>query len=80
MAGIGMKAASQAKTIQFGRETFAIGEGAWHSGEPLTNRDYSAINSPETHGAMIFAAIAELLSPPGEYIIDVGESVCPFRS
>ena len=68
-ADIGMKAMSQAQTIQFGWHTYAVGEGAWHWGEPLTNRDYSAINSPERM-ALIFAAIAELLSP-GEYIIEV---------
>ncbi len=68
-ADIGMKAISQAKTIQFGWHTYAVGEGAWHWGEPLTNRDYSAINSPERM-VLIFAAIAQLL-PPGEYVIEV---------
>ena len=53
MAGIGMKTASKAQTIQIGWETYAIGDGAWHWGEMLTNRDYSALSSPERR-ALVF--------------------------
>jgi hypothetical protein len=67
-AGIGMKVASHANTITYNWETYAIGEGAWHHGETLTNRDYSALASPEAK-AKNFGAIAEAL-PPGEYIVD----------
>jgi len=65
MAGIGMKTASQAETIRIGWNTFAVGEGAWNWGEPLTNRDYSALTSIERM-ALVFAAIARILEP-GEY-------------
>lgn len=67
-AGIGMKVASHANTITYGWETYAIGEGAWHHGEPLTNRDYSALASPERK-ALFFGAFAQAM-PPGEYIIE----------
>ena len=60
-ADIGMKAMSKATTIQHGWYTYAVGEGAWNWGEPLTNRDFSALNSPERM-ALIFAAIAQILS------------------
>ncbi len=68
-ADIGMKAMSKAATIQNGWYTYAVGEGAWNWGEPLTNRDFSALNSPERM-ALIFAAIAQIL-PPGEYVGEV---------
>ena len=65
MAGIGMKTASKAQTIQIGWETYAIGDGAWHWGEMLTNRDYSALSSPERR-ALVFGTIAQILEP-GKY-------------
>jgi hypothetical protein len=68
LAGIGMRTASQAQTIRLGWDTFAIGDGAWNWGEPLTNRDYSALTSPERR-APIFGALAMALDP-GEYVID----------
>jgi Actin like proteins N terminal domain len=68
LAGVGMKTASQAHTIRLGWETFAIGDGAWNWGEPLTNRDYSALTSPERR-ALIFGALAQSLEP-GDYEID----------
>ena len=69
MAGIGMKAASHAKTIQYGWETYVIGDGAWHHGKMLTNRDYSALSSPERK-ALVFGAIAQVLDP-GDYTFDM---------
>ena len=68
MAGIGMKSASHATTIQYGWESYVIGEGAWHHGDMLTNRDYSALSSPERR-ALVFGAIAQVLDP-GEYAFD----------
>jgi len=68
MAGIGMKSASHATTIQYGWENYVIGEGAWHHGEMLTNRDYSALSSPERK-ALVFGAIAQVLEPD-EYSFD----------
>lgn len=68
MAGIGMKSASQAVTVQYGWDTYVIGEGAWHHGELLTNRDYSALSSPERR-ALVFGAIAQAL-PPGAYTFE----------
>ena len=69
MAGIGMKAASHARTIQYGWETYVIGDGAWHHGDMLTNRDYSALSSPERK-ALVFGAIAQVLDP-GDYTFDM---------
>lgn len=68
MAGIGMKSASQASTIQYGRETYVIGDGAWHHGDLLTNRDYSALSSPERK-ALVFGALAQALNAK-EYVFD----------
>lgn len=62
MAGIGMKTASKALTIQIGWETYAIGDGAWHWGNILTNRDYSALSSPERR-ALVFGALSQILEP-----------------
>jgi hypothetical protein len=63
MAGIGMKTASQAMTIQTDwANTFAIGDGAWHWGNILTNRDYSALSSPERR-ALVFGALSLILEP-----------------
>lgn len=69
MAGIGMKTASHANIVTYGWETYAIGEGAWHHGEPLTNRDYSALASPERK-ALLFGATSQILSP-GEYNLEM---------
>ncbi|HRJ59044.1 MAG TPA: ParM/StbA family protein [Anaerolineales bacterium] len=68
MAGIGMKSASQASTIQYGRETYVIGDGAWHHGDLLTNRDYSALSSPERK-ALVFGALTQALNAK-EYVFD----------
>ena len=68
MAGIGMKSASQANTILYGRETYVIGEGAWHHGDMLTNRDYSALSSPERK-ALVFGAVAQALAAD-EYVFE----------
>lgn len=68
MAGIGMKTASHANIVEYGWEAYAIGEGAWHHGEMLTNRDYIALASPERKG-LLFGGIAQIL-PPGEYIFE----------
>jgi len=62
MAGIGMKTASKAMTIQIGWETYAIGDGAWNWGEVLTNRDYSALSSPERR-ALAFGTLSTILDP-----------------
>lgn len=68
MAGIGMKTASKAMIIRIGWETFAIGDGAWHWGDVLTNRDYSALSSPERR-ALVFGTLSMILEP-GEYEFD----------
>jgi hypothetical protein len=62
MAGIGMKTASQAMTIEMNWEKYAIGDGAWHWGNILTNRDYSALSSPERR-ALVFGALSLILEP-----------------
>jgi hypothetical protein len=62
MAGIGMKTASKAMNIQMGWETYAIGDGAWNWGEVLTNRDYSALSSPERR-ALVFGTLSTILDP-----------------
>jgi len=63
MAGIGMKTASQAMTIQTEWATeYAIGDGAWHWGKILTNRDYSALSSPERR-ALVFGTLSLILDP-----------------
>jgi hypothetical protein len=67
MAGIGMRSASQAATIEYANTTYVIGAGAWHHGEMLTNRDYSALSSPERR-ALVFYAFAQAIEP-GEYTI-----------
>jgi hypothetical protein len=67
-AGIGMKTASQAMTIQMGWETYAIGAGAWYWGNVLTNRDYSALSSPERR-ALVFGTLSLILDP-GTYEFD----------
>jgi hypothetical protein len=69
MAGIGMKTASHANTISYLWSEYATGEGAWNHGEPLTNRDYSALASPERR-ALFFSAFAQAM-PPGEYIVEI---------
>jgi hypothetical protein len=69
MAGIGMKTASQAHTIQIGWENFATGEGAWNWGNVLNNLDYSALSAPERR-ALIFST-AGLILAPGEYTFDL---------
>lgn len=68
LASTGMKTASQAHTIQLGWDTYVIGDGAWNWGEPLTNRDYSALTSPERR-ALTFGTLAQILEP-GEYEVD----------
>jgi len=65
MAGIGMKTASKAMTIQMNWDTYAIGDGAWHWGDILTNRDYSALSSPERR-ALVFGTLSLILEP-GEH-------------
>jgi hypothetical protein len=62
MAGIGMKTASQALTIEMNWEKYAIGDGAWHWGNILTNRDYSALSSPERR-ALVFGTLSLILEP-----------------
>ena len=62
MAGIGMKTASQALTIEMNWEKYAIGDGAWHWGNILTNRDYSALSSPERR-ALVFGTLSLILDP-----------------
>ena len=62
MAGIGMKTASQALTIEMNWEKYAIGDGAWHWGNILTNRDYSALSSPERR-ALVFGTLSQILDP-----------------
>src|SRR5512146_1751967 len=65
MATIGMKTASQVLSMEIDGHSFAIGPGAWHWGEMLTSRDYSALASPERRG-LAFATLAQLL-PPGTH-------------
>ncbi len=67
MAAIGMKTTSQVKLIRLEGYEFAIGPGAWHWGNLLTSRDYSAIASPERR-ALAFGTLANLLEP-GEYVV-----------
>lgn len=69
MAAIGMKTASEVRSIRIDRHDFAIGPGAWHWGNLLSSRDYSAITSPERR-ALAFGTLSQLL-PPGEYEIDL---------
>jgi hypothetical protein len=69
MAGIGMKTASQAMTIEINWDNYVIGDGAWNWGDILTNRDYSALSSPERRALMLGAA--SLILPPGEHTFDV---------
>lgn len=65
MATIGMKTASQILSIELEGQAFAIGPGAWHWGNMLTSRDYSALASPERK-TLAFTTLAQLLEP-GEY-------------
>jgi hypothetical protein len=65
MATIGMKTASQILSVELEGQAFAIGPGAWHWGNMLTSRDYSALASPERK-ALAFTTLAQLLDP-GEY-------------
>ena len=65
MATIGMKTASQVLSIELDGHSFAIGPGAWHWGNMLTSRDYSALASPERRG-LAFATLAQALKP-GDY-------------
>ena len=69
MAAIGLKTASEVQSIQIDEHEFAIGPGAWHWGNLLSSRDYSAITSPERR-ALAFGALSRLL-PPGEHLIDL---------
>jgi hypothetical protein len=69
MAGIGMKTASQAMNIWINWENYVIGEGAWHWGNVLTNRDYSALSAPERR-ALIFGAASMILAP-GTHVFDL---------
>lgn len=77
MAGIGMKTASQARTIQTGWENFVTGEGAWNWGNVLNNLDYSALSAPERR-ALIFSTTGLILAP-GEYTFDLAVFVLPVR-
>jgi len=69
LAGIGMKTATQVRTIKVDGYEFAIGPGAWHWGSLRSSRDYSAIASPERR-ALAFGTLAEVL-PPGEHAFDL---------
>ena len=62
LAAIGMKTASQVQLVRLDDYEFAIGPGAWHWGNLLTSRDYSALSSPERR-ALAFGTIASLLHP-----------------
>lgn len=62
LAGIGMKTASQVRTLRMDGYEFVIGSGAWHWGNLLASRDYSAIASPERR-ALALSVFAELLAP-----------------
>jgi hypothetical protein len=65
MATIGMKTASDVLSIELDGHSFAVGPGAWHWGNMLTSRDYSALASPERRG-LAFATLAQILEP-GDY-------------